>query len=150
MKHTAAALTQDPSASHDKEPPVFGTPDTLVPPTRASLSLVEPFEFEETRLNPAQPREWHTPVAALSGKVYRQLLGLNPFKQGYLSLYGCLSGRDKTVACGAVLFAIAAGVPLPIIGVIFGRLISSFPPSEDELSTRISELLGVAVGMNAI
>ncbi|KAK5125698.1 hypothetical protein LTR85_011972 [Meristemomyces frigidus] len=81
----------------------------------------------------------------MSGKLCRQLLGLNPFKQSYISLYSCLDAKDKTIACGAVLFAIAAGLPLPIIGVIFGRLISSFPPSEDELSTRISQLLGVAV-----
>lgn len=109
-----------------------------------SMTAVEP--FEETTLDPAHPREWHAPVAALSGKVYRQLLGLNPFKTSYLSLYSSLdSAQDKAVACGGVLFAIAAGVPLPIIGVIFGRLISSFPPNENELRTRISELLGVAV-----
>jgi hypothetical protein len=44
--------------------------------------------------------------------------------------------------CGVVL-AIAAGAPLPIIGVIFARIIDAFPPTEDEIHQRISQLLGV-------
>jgi ATP-binding cassette, subfamily B (MDR/TAP), member 1 len=44
--------------------------------------------------------------------------------------------------CGVVL-AIAAGAPLPIIGVIFARIIDAFPPTEDEVHQRISQLLGV-------
>ncbi len=46
--------------------------------------------------------------------------------------------------CGIIL-AIAAGAPLPIIGVIFARIIDSFPPSEDEVHTRINELLAVCM-----
>ena len=101
---------------------------------------------DATTLDPAHPRQWNAPVASSSSKVYRQLLGLNPFKTSYLSLYSSLHGwRDRSVACAGLLFAAAAGVPLPLIGVIFGHLISSFPPSEDELRTRITQLLGVAV-----
>jgi hypothetical protein len=44
--------------------------------------------------------------------------------------------------CGVVL-AIAAGAPLPIIGVIFARIIDIFPPTDDEVHQRISMLLGV-------
>ncbi|KAG4442384.1 hypothetical protein IFR05_002162 [Cadophora sp. M221] len=47
------------------------------------------------------------------------------------------------LACGIVL-AIAAGSPLPVIGVIFAKIIDSFPPSEEEVQKRISQLLGVA------
>jgi hypothetical protein len=46
------------------------------------------------------------------------------------------------IVCGVVL-AIVAGVPLPIIGVIFARIIDAFPPREDEVHQRISQLLGV-------
>jgi len=107
-------------------------------------TIVEP--FEDTTLDPAHPREWHAPILTFSSKAYRQLLGLNPFKSSYLSLYGSLETRfDKAIAWAGVVFAVAAGIPLPIIGVIFGRLISSFPPSEDDLKARINELLGVAV-----
>lgn len=83
----------------------------------------------------------------MSSKAYRQILGLNPFKTSYFSLYRSLeTRRDQSVAGGAFVFAVAAGLPLPIIGLIFGKLINSFPPTEDELRSRISELLGVAVG----
>ena len=111
---------------------------------RASMNIAEP--FEEPTLDPAHPREWHVPLLAVSGRLYRQLLGLNPFKSSYISIFYALETRlEKAVACSGVVFAIAAGVPLPILGVILGRLISTFPPPEDELRTRISQLLGVAV-----
>lgn len=85
-------------------------------------------------------------MTALSKKAYAQILGLNPFKTSYIGLYGSLeSSLDRTIAGAGVLFAIAAGTPLPIIAVIFGHIISSFPPPEDELETRIGQLLGVAV-----
>jgi ATP-binding cassette, subfamily B (MDR/TAP), member 1 len=110
---------------------------------RPSLSGFD--NFEDSTLDPAHPRQLNDPIVALSGKAYKQLLGLNPFKTSYISLYGSLkTGNEKLVAVTGVLFAIAAGIPLPLIGVIFGRLISTFPPSEDELRTRISQLLGVA------
>ncbi|KAK4570181.1 hypothetical protein LTR86_002261 [Recurvomyces mirabilis] len=100
---------------------------------------------EASTLDPAHPRQYKSPAFGLSRKAYRQLLGLNPFKTSYLSIYGSLDNLgDRCVAGAGVLFAIAAGIPLPLIGVIFGRLISTFPPTEDELKTMIGELLGVA------
>lgn len=66
------------------------------------------------------------------------------FGSSYFALFSPLQDLQSRLilACGIVL-AIAAGAPLPIIGVIFARIINSFPPSEDEVVTRISELVGV-------
>ncbi|KAH7355097.1 ABC transporter-like protein [Rhexocercosporidium sp. MPI-PUGE-AT-0058] len=53
------------------------------------------------------------------------------------------------LGCGIVL-AIAAGAPLPIIGVIFAKIIDAFPPSEEEVQKRIFQLLGVACAYFAV
>ncbi|GAB7323683.1 hypothetical protein MBLNU13_g07158t1 [Cladosporium sp. NU13] len=99
----------------------------------------------DTTLDPGHPREWRPADSALTKQVYQQLLGLNPFKSSFLSLYRNLETRGEygTAILGALLAA-AAGVPLPIMFVIFGKIINSFPPPEDELRTRIGQLLGVA------
>lgn len=99
----------------------------------------------DTTLDPGHPREWRPADSALTKQVYQQLLGLNPFKSSFLSLYRNLETRGEygTAILGAFLAA-AAGVPLPIMFVIFGQIINSFPPPEDELRTRIGQLLGVA------
>ncbi|KAF2764183.1 putative ABC transporter [Teratosphaeria nubilosa] len=108
-------------------------------------------DFGESTLDPAHPRGWHAPVTALSAKAYRQLLGLNPFKSSYISLFSVLEGiSERSLVWIGVIFSVAAGVPLPVIGVIFGRLISSFPPSEQQLTLRISQLLGVAAAYFAV
>ncbi|GAB7361957.1 hypothetical protein MBLNU230_g1994t1 [Neophaeotheca triangularis] len=95
----------------------------------------------------AHPRSWHAPAAqTLSKQLYRQILGFNPFKTSFLGLYRPLDTLvDRLIAVLGVVLAAAAGVPLPIIGVIFGQIIGSFPPSEDEMETRVGQLLGVAV-----
>lgn len=85
-------------------------------------------------------------MTGLSVKLWRQLLGLNPFRGSYFGLYGSIEKtRDKILVALGTTCAIAAGVPLPIIGVIFGEIISAFPPDEAELLLRIRQLLGVAV-----
>lgn len=83
-------------------------------------------------------------ISALPKSFLKQILGLNPFKTSYFSLFRPLQDPSSKIllACG-VIFAAAAGVPLPIVGVIFGKLIDSFPPDEDQLKTYISQLLGV-------
>ncbi|EMC92576.1 hypothetical protein BAUCODRAFT_77161 [Baudoinia panamericana UAMH 10762] len=110
---------------------------------RPSVSGEQP--FEDSTLDPAHPREWYAVIISYSGRLYKQLLGLNPFQTSYLGLYLLLDSQwDKVLAASAVLFAIAAGFPLPLIGVVFGKLINNFPPPEDELRTRIAQLLGIA------
>lgn len=65
-----------------------------------------------------RPSTWSTSVY----KTCRQVLGKNPFKGSYLSLYDPLDTfLDKGIALGSAFFAITAGVPLPIIGYIFGK-----------------------------
>ncbi|RPB02034.1 P-loop containing nucleoside triphosphate hydrolase protein [Choiromyces venosus 120613-1] len=77
--------------------------------------------------------------------VLEQLLGLK-LKTSYFSLYRPLNTwRQQTILALAIILSLAAGAPLPIIGVIFGKIINHFPPTEDELQTRIGQLLGVAV-----
>jgi len=62
----------------------------------------------------------------------------------YIALFRPLQDvRSRFILIIAILLAIAAGVPLPIIGVIFARIINAFPPSEDEIRTRIYQLLTV-------
>ncbi|KAK5739306.1 hypothetical protein LTR17_005412 [Elasticomyces elasticus] len=115
-------------------------------PTTGQRIEEQNFADATTSFDPAHPRIWTAPAESTSSAVYRQLLGLNPFKTSYLSLYRSLHGwQDRSVACVGLLCATAAGVPLPLIGVIFGHIISSFPPAEDALRTRIIQLLGVAV-----
>ncbi|KAK5715095.1 hypothetical protein LTR15_010511 [Elasticomyces elasticus] len=115
-------------------------------PTTGQRIEEQNFADATTSFDPAHPRVWTAPAESTSSAVYRQLLGLNPFKTSYLSLYRSLYGwQDRSVACIGLLCATAAGVPLPLIGVIFGHIISSFPPAEDALRTRIIQLLGVAV-----
>lgn len=65
-------------------------------------------------------------------------------KYSYFALFMPLHDLQSRIIlfCGIVL-AIAAGAPLPIIGVIFAKIIDAFPPSEDEVQKRISQLLGV-------
>lgn len=107
--------------------------------------------FEEPTLDPSHPRTWHSPMSGISVKLWRQLLGLNPLKGSYFGLYGSLEDtRSKSLVLLGAICAVAAGVPLPIIGVIFGEIISEFPPSESELLLRIKQLLGVAVAYFAV
>jgi ATP-binding cassette subfamily B (MDR/TAP) protein 1 len=62
----------------------------------------------------------------------------------YIALFRPLQdAQSRAILFCAVVLAIAAGAPLPIIGVIFARIIDSFPPSEEEIRTRISQLLAV-------
>lgn len=108
-------------------------------------------DVETTTLNTAQPRVWHVELSTVSRKAWRQLLGLNPFKTSYFSLFRPLKDSEsRTTLLAACLFAVAAGLPLPIIGVIFSKIIDSFPPTEDELRSRIAQLLGVAAGYFAV
>lgn len=102
---------------------------------------------QESILDPAHPRDWQLPVPPLSGNFHRRRLGVKMFKSSYIALYTSLEySSDRALVGLAVVLAVAAGVPLPIIGVVFGRLISNFPPSPEDLRLRITELLSAAAG----
>ena len=60
----------------------------------------------------------------------------------YIALFRTLQDvQSRLILFAGKVFAIAAGVPFPIIGVIFARIINAFPPSVEEIRIRISELL---------
>lgn len=102
-------------------------------------------DTELVSLSTTHNRTWRNEISVLPQKALRQILGLNPFKTSYIALYRPLKDfQSRAVLLCGIVSAIAAGVPLPIIGVVFGKIIDSFPPSEDELRTRIGQLLGVA------
>lgn len=64
----------------------------------------------------------------------------------YFALYGRVPGkRPRTILILAIFLPAAAGVPLPVIGFLFGKIINSFPPPEDELRERLTQLIGVAL-----
>ncbi|TVY16808.1 Phosphatidylcholine translocator ABCB4 [Lachnellula arida] len=63
----------------------------------------------------------------------------------YFALFRPLQDvQSRLILVTGVVLALAAGAPLPIIGVIFARIINHFPPSEEDVRTRIYELLAVA------
>jgi ABC-type multidrug transport system fused ATPase/permease subunit len=98
-----------------------------------------------------QPRPWHGELAAVRHKFIRQILGLNPFKTSYFSLYRPLKDfQSRAILVAAILLAMAAGVPLPLIGVVFGKIINNFPPPEEELNFRLLQLMGIAVAYFAV
>lgn len=69
---------------------------------------------------------------------------LDKTSSSYIALFRPLQdAQSRLILCCAVVLALAAGAPLPIIGVIFARIIDSFPPSEEEVQTRICQLLAV-------
>ncbi|KAL9622501.1 MAG: hypothetical protein Q9160_003177 [Pyrenula sp. 1 TL-2023] len=100
-------------------------------------------------INHAADRQ--TQIAVVPKSFLRQIFGLNPFKTSYFALFRQLNDFTSRacLVCGTLL-AIAAGVPLPVIGVIFAKLIDSFPPSDAELNLRLKQLLGVATAYFAI
>ncbi|RDL30815.1 uncharacterized protein BP5553_10160 [Venustampulla echinocandica] len=70
---------------------------------------------------------------------------LNKTEASYFALFRTLRDvQSRIILLGGVLLAIAAGAPLPIIGVIFARIIDGFPPTEKDVNQRIVELIAVA------
>ena len=107
-------------------------------------------QMEIASLGTAPPRVGRD-VSTVPRTFFRQILGLNPFKTSYFALYKPLDDLEsRLILLAAVLLAIAAGIPLPLIGVIFGKIINNFPPNEDELRVRLGQLMGVAVAFFAV
>ncbi|KAK6344234.1 hypothetical protein TWF696_007876 [Orbilia brochopaga] len=52
--------------------------------------------------------------------------------------------RDTFVLLTAVSLASLSGVPLPVIGVIFGKIINEFPPKESSLRIKLIQMITVA------
>jgi ATP-binding cassette subfamily B (MDR/TAP) protein 1 len=104
----------------------------------------------EPSLGAVQPEAWQD-LTAIRHKFFRQILGLNPFRTSYFALYRPLDdfGSRAFLALG-VFLAIAAGLPLPLIGIILGRIINNFPPPQDELKTLLMYLMIVAAGYFAV
>ncbi|KNG49612.1 multidrug resistance-like protein [Stemphylium lycopersici] len=96
-----------------------------------SLATVQPQAFESATL--------------FRQRFIRQILGLNPFRTNYFTLYRQLDDAgSKTILVLGIIFAILAGLPLPLIGVILGRIINNFPPNADELNYLLRRLMTVA------
>lgn len=70
--------------------------------------------------------------------------GVKTTGASYFALFRPLQDvQSRLILAAGVVLALAAGAPLPIIGVIFARIIDAFPPTEDEVRTRIYQLLAV-------
>lgn len=112
---------------------------------RASLRRsVQWDRHAEPSLGAVQPEAW-VDITAIRHKFIRQILGLNPFKTSYFALYRPLDDfSSRVILALAVTTAILAGLPIPFIGVILGRIINNFPPPQDELRTLLSYLMIVA------
>jgi ATP-binding cassette subfamily B (MDR/TAP) protein 1 len=98
----------------------------------------------EPSLATVQPQ--FTNIVAIRQAFIRQILGLNPFQTSYFALYRSLDDfGSRTILVLGIVLAMAAGLPLPIIGVILGRIINNFPPPADELKALLVRLMSVAV-----
>lgn len=88
-------------------------------------------------------RPWHV---AIRQRFIRRILGLNPFKTSYFDLYRPLKDwQSRTILWLGVILAIAAGAPIPLIGVVLSKIIDQFPPPEEDLNHRLVQLMGIAV-----
>ncbi|KAJ8117352.1 hypothetical protein OPT61_g1438 [Boeremia exigua] len=98
----------------------------------------------EPSLGAVQREAWMD-ITAIRHKFIRQILGLNPFKTSYFALFRPLDDfESRFILFLGVVLAILAGLPIPFIGIILGRIINDFPPPEDELRTLLGYLMIVA------
>lgn len=71
------------------------------------------------------------------------LSNINAPLSSYFALYRPLkTWQDRLILFSGIILALAAGAPLPIIGVIFSKIINTFPPDAEQIKTRIVELIG--------
>ncbi|TVY37428.1 Phosphatidylcholine translocator [Lachnellula subtilissima] len=94
--------------------------------------------------NPTTLRKMLYPLLPKSGAVKTK-------GASYFALFRPLQDvQSRLILATGVVLALAAGAPLPIIGVIFARIINHFPPSEEDVRTRIYQLLAVAIAYFAV
>ncbi|TVY84624.1 Phosphatidylcholine translocator ABCB4 [Lachnellula suecica] len=87
-------------------------------------------------------------------KMMKYLLpkkGAFSFGDSYFALFRPLQDvQSRLILAAGIVLALAAGAPLPIIGVIFARIIDAFPPSEEEIQMRVFQLIAVACAYFAV
>lgn len=144
LRHAQNAIESD-SESNETQPLLNSEDDDL----QDGVSMRRSMQWErhaEPSLATVQP-QYASDMIAIRQAFIRQILGLNPFKTSYFALYRTLDDlKSRTVLVLGILLAMAAGIPLPIIGVILGRIINNFPPPADELRALLFRLMSVAVG----
>ncbi|KAF2019675.1 P-loop containing nucleoside triphosphate hydrolase protein [Aaosphaeria arxii CBS 175.79] len=139
-----ASATMEEYHTQDSYPPH----DNRVSDEFEDASLLRGTQVDLTSLATAAPHHrWSTDLAAVRQSVIRQVLGLNPFRTSYFALYRPLDDwQSRFILVSGFLLSIAAGFPLPVIGVIMGKIINNFPPNEEDLKIRLYQLMGTAVG----
>ena len=98
-------------------------------------------------MDPLEPLELDKPVRWVDTWPLLPLIhtwGVKHLNFSYLQLYRPVNDwRSRTILFFAIVCSIAAGAPLPIIGLIFSKIIDTFPPSEEAVEQRVYELIGV-------
>jgi ATP-binding cassette subfamily B (MDR/TAP) protein 1 len=143
MLHSTRISIDTDTESSDTQPLLDHEDDAL----QDEVSVRRSAQWErhaEPSLATVQPQ--FTNIVAIRQAFIRQILGLNPFQTSYFTLYHTLDDTEsRVILVLAIILAIAAGLPLPIIGVILGRIINNFPPPADELKALLIRLMSVAV-----
>lgn len=126
--------------------PLLDSDDSEIEETCSVLHSTQWERHVEPSLATVQPQAFET-ATLFRQRFIRQILGLNPFRTSYFTLYRQLDDTSsKAILALAIIFAVLAGLPLPLIGVILGRIINNFPPNADELRHLLYRLMSVAVG----
>lgn len=98
-------------------------------------------------MDPLEPLEIDKPVQWVDTWPLLPLIhkwGAKNLEFSYFQLYRPVNDwRSRCILFFAVVLSIAAGAPLPIIGLIFSKIIDTFPPSEEAVKQRVEELIGV-------
>jgi ABC-type multidrug transport system fused ATPase/permease subunit len=145
--HPALAEQTSEDAAQSSDSSHYGTLEAIR--GRRNSQWERPMDLAS--LGTTQPRAWYQQLTTVRRSVIRQILGLNPLKTSYFALYRPLEDLEsRAILAAGLILSIAAGVPIPLIGVILGRIINNFPPAEDELNTRLVQLMGVAVAYFAV
>jgi ATP-binding cassette, subfamily B (MDR/TAP), member 1 len=105
----------------------------------------QPAEVDAVSLSAAKNPTWFHTFSQVPRDFVRRVRKRNPSRTSYFTLYRPLKDTSsRLILAAGIILAVAAGVPLPLIGYIFGEIINSFPPEEGELETRLFQLIGIA------
>tara|TARA_R110002003_G_scaffold108_8_gene9089 strand:- start:6308 stop:7048 length:741 start_codon:yes stop_codon:yes gene_type:complete len=141
-----ARIAMDNSSEINETQPLLDSEDSALQDGGSRRRSMQWERHAEPSLITVQP-QFASDIIAIRQAFIRQILGLNPFKTSYFALYRPLDDlQSRTILVLGILLAMAAGIPLPIIGIILGRIINNFPPPADELRALLFRLMSVAVG----